>query len=166
MVTTRHIIIGVLVVTIGIFVTCHVFQSEERKVKKRFNSLAEWVSKDQDENNFTMTRKTLGIGTLFAPTCSLETHIDSVSGSYTCQEISSLATRGRLRFSTLSLRFYDLNIEFPEKDRARVILTAQLSGKLTNGEVVNDTLELESDLKKSDKTWLFTAFEVVEVLEK
>jgi len=64
------------------------------------------------------------------------------------------------------LKFYDLNIAFPEKGIARVTLTAKLTGKLTVGEYVDETHELESLLKKIEKKWLFSKFEVVEVLKK
>ncbi len=166
MVNIRRIIIGLLVVIIGIFVARYILQSEKRKVKKRFDLLSEWVSKDLDESSFTMARKALSIGTLFADNCILKTHVDSVSGTYNPKEISSLAARVRSDFSNLSLRFRDLDIGFPEPDKARVILTAQLSGGSKTRDHVDDIFELESDLKKLEDKWLFTAFEVVEVLEE
>ena len=81
MVSVKRIIVAALVVIIGVFAARYIFQSEERKVKKRFNLLSDWVSKDVDEDNFTMTRKTLGIGTLFAGKCILKTHIHPIAGS-------------------------------------------------------------------------------------
>ncbi|GAG97653.1 unnamed protein product, partial [marine sediment metagenome] len=45
-------------------------------------------------------------------------------------------------------------------------VTTQASGTLKQGDVLDDTLELECSLRKSDDKWLFTAIEVVEVLEK
>ena len=166
MVRTRHIIIGLLVVIIGIFVVRYILQSEERKVKKRFDLLSEWVSKDRNESNFTMAKKTLSIGTLFASNCVLETDVDSITGTYTPGEISSLAARLRSDFSVVSLRFYDLDIRFPDPDTAEAILTAQLSGGSKTRGSIDDVFELESGLKKLEDKWFFAAFKVVEVLEE
>lgn len=166
MVRTRYIIIAALVVTIGIAASVSFFESEEKKVRKQFSSLAQWASKERGENTFTMALKIQNLGSLFAEDCALRSHINSISGSYTRQEITSLAGRGRLQFSQLSVRFHDHQIEFPEKDLARVLVTGQLSGTLKGEDIVDDTLELEVGLKKFQDKWLFTAFEVVEVLEK
>jgi hypothetical protein len=64
------------------------------------------------------------------------------------------------------LTFYDFNIAFPEKEITQVTLTARLRGRSTAGEQVDETRELECDLKKGEKKWLFSSIEVVEVLKK
>jgi hypothetical protein len=64
------------------------------------------------------------------------------------------------------VRFYDLNIEFPDEDTATVTVTGRASGTLRGGEAFDDVLELECSLRKFDDSWLFTTIEAVEVLEK
>lgn len=113
-----------------------------------------------------MAHKAKSIGTLFDQTCEFKIPAYSFSGSYTPEEISGYATQGRLSFSQLDLRFYDLQIVFPEKEIARVTFTARLTGKLAVGESVNEAHEVESILKKIEKRWLFSQFEAVEVLKK
>lgn len=166
MVKGKHVILTLFVVVVGILAGVYCFQTEGKKIKKQFKLLSKRASKDHDENNFTMAGKVRGIGTLFAENCTIDAHISSLSGSYTRQEISGLAARARLPFSRLSVRFYDLHIEFSEEKTARVTVTAQASGTLRQGELVEDTLELECSVQKHDDKWLFTAIEVVEVLEK
>jgi len=166
MVRFKNIIVGALVVVIGIGVTIYFFPSEEKKIKKQFRLLAEWVSKDPGENTFTMAYKVRNIGTLFDGTCEFKIPVYSFSGSYTPEEISGYAARGRLFCSQLYLKFYDLVIVFPEKGVAKVTLTAKLTGKSNVGEYIDETHELEFVLKKIEKRWLFSKFEVVEVLKK
>jgi hypothetical protein len=166
MVRFKNIIIGALVVVIGIGVTIYFFPSEEKKIKKQFRLLAEWVSKDPGENTFTMAYKVRNIGTLFDGTCEFKIPVYSFSGSYTPEEISGYAARGRLFCSQLHLKFYDLVIAFPEMGIAKVTLTAKLTGKSNVGEYIDETHELEFVLKKIEKRWLFSKFEVVEVLKK
>lgn len=115
MVKIKTILMGLLIVIIGIWVTVFFFPNEEKRVKKQFVLLSEWVSKDPGENTFTMAHKMKSIGTLFAETCDLIASAHSISGSYTREEISSIALRGRAQFYSLSLKFYDFNISFPEK---------------------------------------------------
>ena len=163
----KNIVITVLVLMLGVAATHYLFQSEEKRVKKQFRMLSKLVSKDQEEDNFTMARKARDIGALFAENCQIKGHIKTFSGRYTRQEISGLAARARFHFSKLAVRFHDLGIEFPEKQTARVAVTGQVSGTLKGGDPFNDeALELGCTLRKLDDTWLFTAIEVVEVLEE
>jgi hypothetical protein len=162
----KYLLVGVLMVIIGIVLATAVFPSEEKRVKKRFHLLSEWVSKSPEENPFTMLQKMKDIGTLFLEPCELKAPGESLSGSYTRQEISAYAGSARAHLSQLDFKFYDLHIVFPEKEVAKVALTARLIGKTTTGEQVDEIRELECLLKKTDKKWFFSEIEVIEVLKK
>jgi len=162
----KYWIIAILAVGIGVWAAVYLFPSEERKVKKQFHLLSECVSKDSGENTFTMANKTLNLRSLFTEKFELKTEIESMSGSYSPEEISSYVTHGRSMFSYLSLSFYDLGISFPERGLAKVTLTARLKGRSTTGENFDETHELECILKKIEKKWLFSHAEIVEVLKK
>jgi len=162
----KYLVVGVLIVIIGIVVVITLIPSEEKRVKRQFDLLSEWVSKSPEENAFTMLQKIRNIGTLFDEHCEMKAQDQSLSGSYTRQEISTYAGSARSHVSQLDLRFYDLRIIFPEKEVARVNLTARLTGRSTAGERVDETRELECILRKIDKKWLFSQIEVIEVLKK
>jgi hypothetical protein len=166
MVKIKYLIIGILIVIIGVAVAISFFTGEERKVKKQFHFLSEWVSKAPDENVLNMLQKNKKIGTLFDEPCTLKVSNHSLSGSYKRDEIVSYAMSARSHVSQLDLKFYDFNIVFPEKEIAKVTLTARLLGKSTVGEQVDETRELECVLKKIESKWLFNEIEVVEVLKK
>ncbi len=166
MVKYRSIIVGALVGLAAISVALYLFPSEEKKVKKQFGLLSEWVSKEPGESPITMAYKIKNIGTLFDGTCEFKIPAYSFSGSYTREEISSYAGSGRLSFSQLDLKFYDFVIAFPDKGIAKVTLTAKVRGKSSSGEYIDEAHELGSVLKKIEKKWLFSKFEVVEVLKK
>jgi hypothetical protein len=166
MVKMKYPIIAFLIVMVGLLAAFLFFPSEEKKVKKRFALLSEQVSKEPRENTFLMANKIKGITALFGENCNFTVSDYSLSGNYTRQEISGIAFRGRSHFSNLSLKFYDLKVSFPEKDLAQVNLTARLTGKSVYGEQVEETRELICLLKKIEKKWLFSSFEVIEVLKK
>jgi hypothetical protein len=166
MVRFKKIIIIAMLAAVGIWAVTYFFPSEEKKIKKQFRLLAEWVSKDPGENTLTTVYKIKHIGTLFDTTCELKVPVYSFSGNYTPDEISGYAAQGRLASSELHLKFYDLDITFPEEGNAKVTLTARLTGKLSVGDYIDETHEVESVLRKIGKKWLFSKFEVIEVLKK
>ncbi|RPI99617.1 MAG: hypothetical protein EHM36_15760 [Deltaproteobacteria bacterium] len=166
MVKVKCLLIAVLILAIGGVAAFYLFPSEEKKIKKQFALLSESVSKDSDESPLGMAQKLLKMGTLFSEKCEIKTHLESLSGVYSPQEISGYASRGRALFSNLRLRFFDLKIEFPEIETAKVVLAARLNGRLANGESVDESHELESTLRKIGKKWLFTSIVMVEVLKK
>ena len=162
----KYLLVGALIVVVAIVLAITLIPSEERRVKKQFHLLSEWVSKSPEENALTMLQKMKNIGTLFDEHCEMKIPDQSLSGSYTRQEVSTYAGSARSYLSQLDLKFYDLRIIFPEKEIARVNLTARLTGRSTAGERMDETRELECVLKKIDKRWLFSQIEVIEVLKK
>ena len=166
MVKKRYLFIGLLVAILGSMIAIIVFPSEERKVRKQFRLLSGWVSKSPEENAFVLLQKMRNVGGLFDEHCELKTDYPSVSGSYTRDEISTYVSSARSQASRLDLTFYDIQIAFPEKEVAKVTLTARLTGRSTAGEEMDEIRELECHLKKIEKKWLFSQIEVVEVLKK
>jgi hypothetical protein len=166
MVKVKYLFISAIVVIIGIAVILYFLPSEEKKVNKQFHLLSEGVLKSPEENAFTMLQKMKNMGALFDEHCELKAPNQSLSGRYTRQEISTYAGSARSSFSQLDLKFYDFHIVFPEKEVAKVTITARLTGRSTAAEQVDETRELECVLKKIEKKWLFSAIEVVEVLKK
>ena len=166
MVKIKYVLLALLIVIAGSWAAFHFLESDERKIKKQFVQFSECVSKASNEDPFAMAQKVKNIGTLFGESCSIKIPFDSFPGEYRREEIQGYAVRSRSYFSTLALKFYDLTISFPEKGVANVTLTARLTGTSGAGEHVEETRELKCVLKKTEKKWLFTEFEVVEVLKK
>jgi hypothetical protein len=165
-VKAKHLVIVLLLAVVAILAARHFLQGEEKRVRKSFRLLSKWVGKKPGENVITTASKIQSIGTLFAENFNFKGPINSLSGGYTRQEISSHAAWARSQFSRASLRFYDLDIVFPEEDRAKVTLTARLTGLTKGEEHIDETRELECLLKKAENKWLFTDCQVVEVLKR
>lgn len=161
----RYIVIAAIII-VGIVAVRHFAQTDEKKVRKQFALLSEWVTKEANESIVTTSYKIQHIATLFADPCRLKADLISFTGSYTPEEISGFAGRSRFHFSNLSLKFYDLNLSFPDKETAQVTLTATVTGETKSGEHVAATHELETVLTKTEDEWLFSYIELIEVLQK
>jgi hypothetical protein len=166
LVKIKSLTILLLVLIVGTCSVLYFFPSEEKKIKKQFALLSQWASKDQEENIFALVERGKRIVTLFDENCGLKIPPYSIDGRYTREEIAAYAAHPRSKFSRLNLEFYDLNISFPEESLARVSLTGKLTGESPGKENVNEIRELECVLKKIEGKWLFSEFEIVEVLKK
>jgi hypothetical protein len=132
----KSIAILVLLGIIASLAILYFFPSDEKKVKRQFALLAQWASKDPDEKPLAMAQRVKKIGSLFAEKCNLHFPGHSISGT------------------------------LPEERKAQVALTGRLTGKAQSGESLDETRELLCVLKKVEDKWLFSEFEVVEVLKK
>lgn len=169
MVKIRYIIIGVAILLGGILSWRYLLPSEERRVIQRFELLSHYVEKKGNEDILSTANRIKNLSQLFANPCEFKIEGDpfySFSGTYTREEVGGYALRGRSYFATLSLRFSDFKINFPDRETALVQLTGRLSGNSTAGEKIDETRELLCTLKKKDKIWLFSRLEVVEILKR
>jgi hypothetical protein len=162
----KYIVIAGAVLVAGIIAFVIFSQSEEAKIKKQFNFLAEKMNKTPNETPLIAVARANRIKDLFAETCTVHAPAYSFSRDISSQDLSSLVLTTRSRYSEMSLEFYDFVIEFPEEGSADVNLTASMTGKLTTGEYVDDIHELKCKLKKTEDIWLLKEIEVVEVLKK
>ncbi len=163
---TRKKILAVLAVLLAAWAVWYFFPSRTRQVKRQFGSLSEWVSKDGPEGNLTMVNEATRADQFFAPRCAWEAPKYDLNGTVTPQEVSRYYFAGRARFNKLSLKFYDLDIRFPESRTARVNGTVRITGTLKDGDSVSETHEVECTLQKTHGKWLFSQVTVVEVLKR
>jgi len=142
------------------------YTDEEKKVKKRFAQLEEYIFRQTGEKPLFSAQKTNNIKALFANPSHIQVQRNAMTGDFTPRDISQKAAVGRHQFSKLSLKFYDITIAFPDKQTAKVYVTARLTGTLKSGDDTTDAFELACVLRKTDGRWLFVEIIEVEVLEK
>jgi hypothetical protein len=162
----KYLIIAGSVLTAGIIAFIVFSQSEEAKVKRQFQVLAEKIKKTPQETPLIAAARANRIKELFAETCTVHAPAYEFSRDISSQDLLSLVLTTRSRYSEMSLEFYDFVIAFPAEGSADVHLTATMTAKLTTGEYVDDIHELKCKLKKTEDIWLLRKIEVVEVLKK
>lgn len=159
-------LLPIILVILGILAYYRFVPSEEKKIKKQFALLAEAASKEGKENPLAIAQKMNHIRSLFSEKVNLIIPDYNLAGDFTRQDVVNYATRARLSFSTLSLRFYDFNIDLSQGETARIDLTGRLQGISSRGDEVDEIRELACVLRKIDDQWRFSKIEAVEVLKK
>jgi hypothetical protein len=165
-VKVKYLVIAMVVTIAAVITAIYLLHGEEYRIRRRFALLAKWATKAEKESNLTLVQKTRSISSLCVRPCHIKTPKNSFSGTYSPQQISSLIARARMPFSRLAVEFDDLHIELAGKERATVRTTAQVKGTLKRGERIDDIHEIECGLQKLEGKWLFTRFELIEVLER
>jgi ketosteroid isomerase-like protein len=162
----KNILISIFILIAGVAAYYFFFyQNDEKAVQKRFDLLAENVSKDSDESQLIMIKRLAAIERVFTKNVHFEIESRSRAGEYSSREIARRAGGVRTRFTRLTLKFYDVNIDL-QGQTAAVTATARITGLKKNGEQVAETRELEFSLQKKDGGWLIAQVKAVEVLEK
>ncbi len=166
MVKGKYGVIVVLVVAAGVLVRLRFSETEETRVRRQFDRLSEWVSKDSEETILTAARRSRSIASLFADDCIVVAEDPSLAGAYGREGIVSRVTEVRSTFTRLRLRFYDLRVGIAVPDSAGAVFTARATGRTRYEEWIDETREVACSLVKTDGVWHFARLEVVKVLEK
>jgi hypothetical protein len=140
--------------------------NENSRVRRQFRRLAESVSKAPDEGNLVMVMKTETLRRLFAPECDLEFNEQVLNGVFTPDQLVAQLVRGRSQLSTITASFPEVVATFPKPDLAVVAATARFQATHRNGQAVDETRELECELRKEAGEWRFQRVAVVEVLKR
>ncbi|MCU0600585.1 MAG: hypothetical protein MUE70_15165 [Desulfobacterales bacterium] len=166
MVNQKNILIVSLICFACVIAFFWLHESDEDKIKKRFDELAEETAKATDEKELAAVIKAKKISELCADSFQVDFPSYSISRKFMRNDISAQILAARARYSAISVNFYDISIDFPEEGIADVTLTGSVEAALTSGESVREIHELRCRLEKIEKDWLFAAIEGVDVLDK
>jgi len=166
MVKTRHVIVVVGMLVGGMIAFLIFWPSEEAKVRKRFEFIAEKFEKAPGESPIIGAAKANQIREVFAERCRIDAPAYFASRDILSDELPAIVLRMRSRYSEIDLMFYDLAVEISGQDVAQVNVTAIMKGKSTNGQSIEDLHELNCKLQKIEEIWRLKEIEIVEVLEK
>lgn len=164
MVTWQRIVGTVIIIGVAILLTRHLLTPESHRVRKRFDVLAACLSKTPDEKTSGWLLKGQSLQHLFADSCTFELHTHPLHREMTPTEIGQEVMRARAVVQALDVTFHDLDITFPEPDRAVVTLTVRAT--VTHQSRDRHNAEVVCVLEKTTGKWLFRSFEEIVVLER
>ena len=153
MVKTKHIILVVGILVGGMLAALIFWQSEEAKIRKQFEFIAEKIEKRSGESPIMAAAKANQMREVFAERCRIDAPAYSAPRDILSDELPVIALRLRSEYSEITLMFQDFDIEFPEQDTAQVNVTAIMQGISASGKPIEDFHELKCDLEMIEEVW-------------
>jgi hypothetical protein len=161
----RYILIVLVLLVVGYFAGRHFLVSEKTRVRRRFDALAEAVSRGPSESTSRLLLKMRTLEGLFADPCAFEVQRFRLTTTMSPREIASEATRARQMFQRISVHFHDITIIAMDAENAEVTCTVRAAVE-RNGEIERDTAEINCTLKKIEGKWRFAEMAEQVVLER
>ena len=158
--------VSMLFVIVIIGTVFYFFSTDSRRVKKQFRALEQWAAKEGEENQLVLGCKIQKLRALLAGSIQVDAPAYEAGGAYDANEIAQRATLGRSRYSKITLKFYDLEVDILDDQTAKVIATGRLTGTSAEGEKFSETHEVECLLQKVEGSWLLIDVKLVDVLQK
>ena len=153
----KHIVILVAVICCAAALLLAVMpESDEAKIRKKLDLLAETVSKEKEDGPYTVLGKVEDLDRLFTEDClvKLEPPARTVR---TRSSLGTLLTGAFRMVSRIDVSFHDIHITVdPEKNRAKTVLTATVRGPETEGMHAREIL---MTWVKYEGTWLISSAE-------
>lgn len=142
------------------------FSNDEKAVRKRIALLEKRIAREPGDGTIALARKADGLRGLFAEECRLKTHVAEFTGTFTPRELAKLALDFWLQTSQVSVVLDVSKIEFPAPDRAEVLMSLKMRGKLPAGDDFAENHGMIVTLEKMDRQWLFARVEVIQTKAK
>jgi len=142
-----------------------ILPSDEKKIRKNLNSLAEYCSSSGKETPIAILKNVMLAGKLCTYPCRVQVESFNISRDFNKKEFTDHVLM--LKKMTLNTRFsfHDTVIDFPMDGRAELVSTLRLDGK-TKDQRFTDAYELNIHVEKTNGDWLFSSFTVIEFMEQ
>ncbi len=162
----RNRVLAALGILLGLWGLWYFFPTRERQVRRQFKSLAAWASKDGEEGSIASLQVAREARDYFSDPCQWTAESYHLAGNVSINEITQYVFATRTRMDRLSVKFYDLVVDFTPEGQARVTATVRIVGAGKGGDALNETGELRCTLAKEDGRWLLKTVILVQVLKK
>lgn len=160
-------ILAAMGIAVGIAVSFFLFfQSDTAKIKKCFRALSPQAEKSGEEHEILAAAKARKIQNLFAESAWIYIPAYDIDQTFDRNEISSRVLYTRAQYRDIALKFYDLQIRFPEKDAALVTVKGEFKATTVAGERQAETHALECEMKKTEDGWFLSGVRGLDVVER
>ena len=158
----KRIIIVILVAAASLYL---LLPSDEKKIRKNLNTLAEYCSSSSEEGPIPTLKKVMLAGKLCSYPCRVQVESFKINQDFSKKEFTDHVLM--LKKMTLNTQFsyHDTVINFPMDGKAELVSTLRLAGK-TKDNRFTDAYELDIQAEKINGDWLFSSFTVVEFMEQ
>ena len=163
-------IILLIIIAVGIGTVGYFFlrsPSESQQIINRLHRLANSISKQGSEGAVTMALKHQTIAGLIDTNCSVFIKEAMIAGDFTPEEFAAQMLRSRAMFKSIKGEVDGCEVEFnADQTTATISFAVRIRAELKSGREIDEVRDLQSTVKKVDGKWLFSSFEIRQVLEK
>jgi hypothetical protein len=159
---TKIIILFLLLAVASFFL---LLPSDEKKILKNLNSLAEYCSSSGEEAPIAALKNVMLAGKLCTYPCRVQVESFNINRDFTKKEFTDHVLMLKKMTQNTRFSFHDTIIDFPVDGRAELVSTLRLDGK-TKDKRFTDAYELSIHVEKTNGDWLFSSFTVVEFIEQ
>jgi hypothetical protein len=161
---TISIAITLIIVLAGWLVWINL-NSDERQIKKTFETIAGLAEKKEKEAALDSLQKAAKIGKLFHDPCTITLEQQNHSDEFSRKEITDRILMVRARAQKVSVSFHDTTIQIINEKQANVT-TTMYARTIENNSENADIREFDLTMIKSDGAWLIHDVTFVEVLKQ
>lgn len=139
--------------------------NDEKEIHKSLRHLAEFCSSTVGEGAIATLSSVGKAAKLCSDPCAVEVESFDIKRSFIQQEFSNHLLMMKRMLPDTRFTFSDTQINFPHDDKAFITTTLSLRGK-TKHQRFTDAYELDIVALKTEGKWIFSAFTVVEFMER
>jgi hypothetical protein len=139
--------------------------NDEKEIRKNLQQLAKFCSSTKDEGNIATLMNVGKAVKLCSDPCAVEVDSFDIKRVFIHKELSNHLLMMKQMLPDTRLTFSDVQVNFPQKDMALITSTLSLHGK-TRNQRFTDAYELDIVALKTEGKWIFSAFTVIEFMER
>ena len=169
---SKHIVwcavVIILLILTGIGLWLYLRPTDENLIRTRFARLSSLASKNTKEGALPAAARAKEMASLFSGKSTFFVDgLEWMAGPFNHEALSGNIFRSRAMFNKLTLSLDDLELDIdPGHKKAKVYLSAVLSGTLKDGKTIREVRELECNMLKTDDGWVFDSFKVRRIIKK
>lgn len=139
--------------------------SDEKKIRDNLDSLAQYCSSDREEPVIETLRKASLAAKLCTDPCTVHFASLKIDRAFSQKELTDRFLMMKKRLINTAFSFHDTAVEIVADDRAEVLTTLRINGKIVDKQFT-DAYEINITVQKQQDGWRFASFTVVEFMKR
>lgn len=139
--------------------------SDEKKIRDNLDSLAEYCSSVKEEPVIETLRKASLAAKLCTDPCAVHFESLKIDRAFSHKELTDRFLMMKKRLTDTAFSFHDTAVEIVGDDRAEVLTTLRINGKIVDKQFT-DAYEMNITVEKQEDGWRFASFTVVEFMKR
>ncbi len=139
--------------------------NDDKRIRNNLTSLAEYSSSSPNETALATLKKTTLAAKLCSNPCVIHIESFAVDREFDKKALQDHILMMKKMLPDTHFSFHDTILDFPGNNRAELMTTLQLKGKM-NDNRFTDVYEINIHAEKIKSDWFFSSFTVVEFMKQ